>query len=286
MTARDAAPDAPGARAERTERAVLERLRGTPLVLLLDVDGTLAPIAPRPQDAAVPAATRDVLARLAARHDTRVAVVSGRAADDALRLVGVHSIWAAGNHGFEFVTPDGTRHAHPEAAPFAPALREAVADLRAELRAVPGAIVEDKTLTISVHFRLVAGEQVDQVRESAKRVARARGLRASEGKMVVELRPPVLVDKGTAVLTLADALGAHAPSAAVLFAGDDVTDEDAFDRLRRGLPGAVTVNVGTRADTAAEFQVPNPAAFGRVLAALLRERAAAVDEDGAGDTAA
>ena len=252
--------------------ATLARLRGTPLVLMLDVDGTLAPIAPRPEDAAVPPETRAVVAGLAALPDTRVALVSGRAAADALRLLAVPALAAAGNHGFELVTPAGGTRAHPAAAPYASALRAAVADLRARLGGIEGAFVEDKGLTLSVHYRLVAPDAADRVRTAAEEVAAARGLRASGGKLVTEIRPPVAIHKGTAVLALADELAGGAPGAAFFFAGDDVTDEDAFEQLRGRHPGGVTVHVGSRPDTSAEFQVADVGALRELLAAVLRDR--------------
>jgi len=94
-----------------------ERLDGSPLVLLLDVDGTLAPIAPRPEDAEVPAATRRVLEALVARPGVHVVVVSGRSAADARRLVGVPGTWTIGNHGIETIVPDGTISIDERAAP-------------------------------------------------------------------------------------------------------------------------------------------------------------------------
>src|SRR3954467_6681926 len=82
------------------------RLAGRPLLLLLDVDGTLAPIAERPEYAAVPPATQRVLAELVGLPDTPVAIVSGRSARDARRLVGVKGVWVLGNHGIEFARPN------------------------------------------------------------------------------------------------------------------------------------------------------------------------------------
>ena len=251
---------------------LLGRLQGTPLVVMLDVDGTLAPIAPRPEDAAVPPATREALAALAAQGDVRLALVSGRAGVDALRVVGIPRLWAAGNHGFELVAPDGRVRAHADAVPYRAAVAAAAAELRDALAGVPGAIVEDKALTLSVHYRLVAPEQVEQVRSAATATAATHGLRASGGKMIVELRPPVAIDKGTAVISLADELGARLAGASVLFAGDDVTDEDAFRALRREIPQAVTVLVGDRPDTHAEFQVPDPDALRSLLATLVERR--------------
>ncbi len=255
-----------------TAPAPLARLRGTPLVLMLDVDGTLAPIAPRPEDAFVPPETRALIAAFAARADTHVALVSGRAAADALRLVAVPGLWAAGNHGFELARPGLAPRAHPDVAPFRDAVAAAALDLRSALADLAGVIVEDKGLTLSVHYRLASIDAVPAVLAAAERVALTRNLRASTGKMIVELRPPMPIDKGTAVLALAAELGGQVPGASLLFAGDDVTDEDAFVRLRAEHPHAVTVHVGDRATTAAEFRLRDTAAFQALLAALLADR--------------
>lgn len=255
--------------------AIVPRLAGSPLVILLDVDGTLAPIAERPEDAVVPSDTRQVIAGLARLAGVRIALVSGRAAADALRMVALSGLAAAGNHGFELVGGDGESRVHPAAAPYLSAVRAAAADLREALGAVDGAQVEDKGPTVSVHYRRVDPAQAGAVRDAARQAAARHGLRTGEGKLVVELRPPVEVHKGTAVLALAEELGAAEPSASLLFAGDDVTDEDAFHALRGAHPRAITVHVGTSTHTAAEFSLPDPPAVRALLAAVLAARSSA-----------
>jgi trehalose 6-phosphate phosphatase len=179
--------------------------------LVLDVDGTLAPIAPRPELALVPDETRTELKRLAGRY-LLVACVSGRAGEDARRLVGVDGIVIVGNHGLEL-----DPRAHELAAEIA-RFRDAVA--------LP---VEDKTLSLTYHFR----EAEDEVaaRAELKRVAAragAEGLDARWGRKVLEIRPSVEADKGTAVRALLARSGARLG----LYAGDDTTDLDGFAGLR------------------------------------------------------
>ena len=236
------------------------RLGGSPLLLLLDVDGTLAPIAPRPEDAAVPEETRRAVARLVALPRTHVALVSGRAAADARRMVAVAGVWAIGNHGAETIAPDGAEHVDPRVAAAAPALAAAAGELAAATAHVRGVFVEDKRWSLSVHYRLAPAEWVPAVAAAADDAARRHGLRLRPGKAVAELRAAVEVDKGTAALALAARLGAAGPDASVLFVGDDVTDEDAFVALRGEVPGAVTVRVAdpdatTPPVTAAELLV-------------------------------
>jgi trehalose 6-phosphate phosphatase len=180
--------------------------------VLLDVDGTLAPIVARPELAEVPEETQVELRRLVPRY-ALVACISGRTGAEARRLVGVDGIFYVGVHGLELA---------PEADAW-----------RAPLRQFAGfdwPWVEDKGLTVAFHWREAADEEAARAElgQVAER-AQALGLEARWGRKVLELRPPVDADKGTAVRSL---LGEHGLRRA-LYAGDDTTDLDAF----RGLDG-------------------------------------------------
>lgn len=187
--------------------------------LLLDVDGTLAPIVPRPEDARIPDEVRRELARLAGRY-ALVACVSGRPGTDVERLLGVEGVAIVGEHGLE-LAPEAGRWADAVAA-FADGV-----DWPAER----------KPLSVSFHFRrsddeAAARAYLARVAEAAER----QGLVPRWGRKVLEVRPPVAADKGTAVT----ALVARAGVDRALYAGDDTTDVDAF----RGLDGlAVAVRV-------------------------------------------
>ena len=262
------------------------RLSGTPLVVLLDVDGTLAPIAPRPEDAAVPPETRKVVAVLASRPGTHVGLVSGRAAADARRLVSVSDVYAIGNHGCEVISPNGELAIDPAVAPYRDALAQVARALAPRLADVAGVLLEDKTWTLSIHYRLADPGIVPRLRGVVADVAARYGLPVTEGKMVLEVRPPVSVDKGTAVLALAARLGATNGTASLLYAGDDRTDEDAFRRLREMLPDAVTVRVASSGrsakdqqdapppETSAEFVVRDPVEMRELLEWLAAMRRA------------
>jgi trehalose 6-phosphate phosphatase len=175
--------------------------------IILDVDGTLAPIVARPELAAVPKETRRELERLVGRY-LLVACVSGRKGAEAERLVGVQGIRYVGNHGLEL---------DPAA--------QGLAARIAEFRAAVGLDVEDKGLTLTYHFREASDEEAArrELEEVAAR-ARAAGLVPRWGRKVLEIRPPVAADKGTAVR----ALLAESAAARALYAGDDTTDLDAF----------------------------------------------------------
>jgi trehalose 6-phosphate phosphatase len=191
--------------------------------LIFDVDGTVAPIAPRPELAALPADTRVELERLAARY-LLLAFVSGRPGREAEDLVGVPGARYVGNHGLEL---------DPRAGELAPK----IAAFRDEI-ALP---VEDKGLTLAYHFRQAADEGSTR-RELQKVAARARdeGLIARWGRKVLEIRPDLDSDKGTAVRALLAESGARSG----LYAGDDTTDLDGFEGLiASGLDHAVRVAV-------------------------------------------
>ena len=252
-------PAADGGRDVHTATAVpLERLGGRPLVLMMDVDGTLAPIAPHPSLARVPDETRRVIAFLATRPKVSVALVSGRAAHDARRLVGVEHLWTIGNHGAELISPDGEIRVDPAVTRYAEPMARTAHTLDPLLEPLRGVVLENKTWTLSVHYRMANDRLLPRLRATVEEVVARNGLRMTEGKKVFEIRPPVSVDKGTAVYRLAGDLGALRDGASLFFAGDDETDEDAFELLRATCPNAVTLQVGTRSHTSAEYVVATP----------------------------
>ena len=189
--------------------------------VLLDVDGTLAPIVERPEDARVPDEARRELARLAGRY-ALVACVSGRPGADVERMLGVPGVAIVGEHGLELA---------PEAGHWADALATFAGSVDWP--------VERKPLSLTFHFRRVDDEAA--ARAYLTRVAdaaEAEGLVARWGRMVLEIRPPVAADKGTAVRALVTRAGVSR----ALYAGDDTTDVDAFrglDELELGVRVAV-----------------------------------------------
>jgi trehalose-phosphatase len=150
--------------------------------LIFDVDGTLAPIVARPELAEVPPATKAELERLAGRY-LLVAFVSGRSGEEARRLVGLGGVRYVGNHGLEL--DPGAHELKAQIAAF----RDAV-----------GRKVEDKGLTLSYHFREARDEAEARAElEEIARRATAEGLVPRWGRKVLEIRPAVEADKGTAV---------------------------------------------------------------------------------------
>jgi trehalose 6-phosphate phosphatase len=270
-------PDALATPAFPLTPAIEARLCGSPLVLLLDVDGTLAPIAPRPEYASVPNDTRQILTDLAAISDVRVVVISGRSADDARRLVGVPGVWIIGNHGIEVAAPGQEPTARDAVAGYAEPIAEAASRATRIADSLPGVIVENKRWTLSVHYRLAHPSVVPSLSARIAAIARELGLALTGGKEVLELRPPVEIDKGTAAILVAEELGALIDGASILCAGDDRTDEDMFRAFRSRHPDAVTVWVGPESAvdrTTAQFHVPDTAAMCELLEAVLKLRRA------------
>lgn len=242
------------------------------LVLLLDFDGTLAPIVPEPGEASMPDATRAALDRLRERPGVEVAVVSGRGLADVRERAAIPGIAYAGNHGMEIEGP-GLHRIHPEARAARPHLERVRDELAPFLAAVPGAILEDKDLTLTVHYRKVAAGEVPRVRAAVLRAAGEHpGLHVTEGKMVLEVRPRVAWDKGRAVLFLLEQMRPPA-GAPVLYLGDDTTDEDAFRALaERGDPGeGVIVADPVPESTAARSYLREPHEVAALFAALAEE---------------
>ncbi len=215
---------------ERAWAALLGPLRDNPsrAAILTDVDGTLAPIAARAEEAAVPAAAREALAALSERFGL-VGCVSGRQALEARRLVGLDGIAYAGNHGLELLLP-GEEAPHPDPS-LAGREREAtefVAALDGDGLAAAGLRLEDKGPIQALHWRGAGDEAGAQrrAREIANAAGKA-GLDPHWGRKVLELRPVGGGGKGAAVASLLAGDGLDR----AVYAGDDRTDLDAFRRL-------------------------------------------------------
>jgi trehalose 6-phosphate phosphatase len=208
---------------------LLVRLRSEPerAAVLLDVDGTLAPIVARPEEAAVPDETRAEVERLAGRYGL-VACISGRPAADARRLVGLDGLEYVGVHGLE---------ADPEAKRFTPQL-----EAFAERIPWPWTVESKGGVTISFHYRDAPDGEGRRRADEVAEAAEAAGLTPHHGRKVLEVRPPVDADKGTAVRRLLEGR----PLTRALYAGDDTTDLDAFRGLdEAGLDVALKVSVGS-----------------------------------------
>ncbi len=240
------------------------------LAVFLDYDGTLTPIVERPEDAVMDEGMRDTVRELAGL--VTLGVISGRDLPDVRSLVDIDGIFYAGSHGFDILAPGGERHRLDAAEALLPVLDAAEEALRKGIAEVPGAAVERKRYAVATHYRQVDPPRVDEIGQLVDRVlGDSPGLKRSDGKKVIELRPALDWDKGRAVLYLLDASGAT--RALPLYLGDDTTDEDAFRVLRhRGL--GVVVGDGNR-PTAARYRLRDPGEVGSFLVGLVERVAEA-----------
>ena len=216
--------------------------------VLLDVDGVLAPIVEQPDDAHMPETTRRPLIEVAKRYGV-VACVSGRRASDARRIVSLGSIDYLGSHGSEIlragtIAPELDRELQAWTARVRAFVAEAFDEDLQRLRVR----LEDKEAIAALHWRGVPDEEdAHRAVEQVSRAAEDAGFVTHWGRKVLEIRPPVRIDKGAGIVRLLR----DADLAAAVYVGDDLTDVDAFrgldDLVISGRVG-VAVKVGVRSD--------------------------------------
>ena len=256
----------------------LEPVRSDPgrSAVLLDIDGTLAPIVRHAADAHVPEATRSLLIEISRRYHV-VACVSGRRAATARQIVAIGTIAYIGNHGGELLRPGATRaEVAPELAAWTARVRDFAAHALTREHERLRVRSEDKDTIVAFHWRGAPDEQAAAaaVEEIGVR-AQQEGFALHWGRKVLEVRPPVVLDKGLGVSALLQAM----PVEAALYVGDDTTDLDAFRGLRElehsGVLGAALC-VAVSSDEAppelareADLTVDGPGGVRELLQALL-----------------
>lgn len=262
--ARQAALDLPWALDPEQLDRWLAPVRAGSVLLFLDYDGTLTPIVERPEQARLAESTRALLADLAAR--CAVTIVTGRDVTVARRFVQLDTLGYAGSHGFDIVGPPGSGLRREVARDCLPVLDRAEALLRREVDGIEGVLIERKRFSVALHVRLVAPADRPHVEAAAESVAsRFPALRREQGKAVHELRPNLPWDKGAAVSWLVRRMGADLD--AVIYIGDDLTDEDAFARLDGA--GTTIVVTAENRPTSARLRLTDPEEVGVVLSRML-----------------
>lgn len=238
-------------------------------LLLFDFDGTLSPIAARPDLATLPTETRALL--LEAQLDARyvLGIVSGRSLVDLRELVGLDGLIYAGNHGLE-IQGNGLDFLHPEASSLRAEMNLIYQELELALGSFSGVIAENKGLSLSLHYRQTPREIVPQVEEGFhKTVARAAEsglIKVTRGKQVLEVRPNLDWGKGCAISQIQ---AAHGEAQLTAFLGDDLTDEDGFAAVQQS--GGISVMVGPAGQpTRAEYRLDSPREVAETLSLLLQ----------------
>ena len=243
------------------------------LYLFLDFDGTLSPIVLDPGQAVLSLRMRRRLEKLLSIGRCKIAVISGRSLQDIRRRVGIAGITYGGNHGLEVEGPE-VKFRYPVPEKVMRALDDVREKLEKALSSVPGVFLEDKGLSLTVHFRKVKRAELSVVARAVEEAAGPyripRGIDVRPGKEIFEVRPFVAWNKGKTVLWLlkkSTVAGGEPPWP--LCVGDDRTDEDAFREIReRG----VTVFVGAPRQTKARYYLRNVGEVAAFLGMLARIR--------------
>lgn len=212
--------------------------------LVLDFDGVLSPIVEDPTTSAMPDRVAAILARLAGPLGL-LAIMSGRPVDfleDRVRIAGVPLL---GSYGIEQIR-DGVRQIDPAAEKWLGPVRRASRALSDQLAGAPGVRVEEKSVSVAVHWRQASDQAAaaEEVRRITTRVAAETGLRLEPGKLVEELRPPVDIDKGSAISDLF----AARKLAVTAYVGDDLGDIPALRAVRESGGYALVVDHGAETD--------------------------------------
>lgn len=251
-------------------REVFERVRGRHVLVLTDFDGTLSEIAPTPGEAHVAAAVQAEMAALASIASVTFGVVSGRREEDVRRRVGAAAMFVAGLHGLEIVGP-GCQFRHPGLERITPVIARLTEEGRARLGWCPGLLLENKTYALTCHVRLAPPELADRALGEFEELAapdlESGVLRALPGSMVVELLPAVGWHKGRACEWIRDHVKSRVHTrVALVYLGDDRTDEDAFAVLH---DDDMVIGIGERPHAELiDWRLAGPASVGRFFGRL------------------
>ena len=221
------------------------------VLLLTDYDGTLTPIVDRPRDARLPDDIKQVIRQLSVLPNCTIGIISGRSLTDIINKVDLTGIIYAGNHGMEIKELSGRVTVDPEAKKAQPIIEDLYYKLIQKLGEIKGVRVENKVFSLSVHYRLVSQETVQEISSLFEQIvndAKTSGaVRITHGKKVFEVRPPAGMDKGKAIKRLIDEYEKEAirkgNDLLSIYQGDDQTDEDGFRSIKE-YDNSISIFVG------------------------------------------
>jgi trehalose 6-phosphate phosphatase len=201
----------------------------TSTAIVTDVDGTISEIAPTPDEAVVTESMRKELVKLNKKFQL-IAVISGRSVLNAREMVGVEGLLYVGNHGMEFLK-NGQISIDPSVEKYLPQIKKTGQKLKnGDLSQINGLMFEDKGICYSIHYRLASSPE--NIREKLLTTLQddpeCKNLKISEGRRLVELKPPINLDKGTMLESIIDQYNLKK----IIYLGDDITDVDAFNKLK------------------------------------------------------
>lgn len=209
------------------------------LCFFLDYDGTLTSIAETPEKAILSISMQKTLARLSKLKNVRVAIISGRSLADVKRKVGLKDgIIYVGNHGLE-IEGENIQRSHDDASKFRKLIRQILEKIRAKLGNIPGVLLEDKGLGLSVHYRSVSADKYEELKNNFWDIVLTwtadNPFHVVAGKKVWEIRPKTSWNKGSISAWLLDHFASKGNYFPIVI-GDDVTDEDVFEIFKdRGI---------------------------------------------------
>lgn len=197
--------------------------------IVTDIDGTISEIAPTPDEAVVTGTMRREIVRLKEKFGL-VAVLSGRSVWNAKEMVGVEGLLYVGNHGMEFLKDDRLL-VNPEVEKYLPQIKKTAQKLKNEdLSCIDGLLFEDKGICYSIHYRLARPTENarEKILNAIHNDPECKKLKISEGRQLIELKPPVSCDKGTILHNIIEQYNLEK----IIYLGDDITDVDAFWKLQ------------------------------------------------------
>lgn len=243
----------------KNKLALEKILKDRYLILFLDYDGTLTKIAKTPDRVIISSKTKNILKKIIENNFCKITIISGRALDNIKKIISLKGIIYVGNHGLEIEGPK-IKFKSPINLKYRILVEEIKKELIAKFSDIKGIFIEDKGLSIAIHYRLVAKEKIALIKTIFHKtiiihLVKNR-IKIKTGKKVIEIRPPIDWDKGKALLWLLARYKFMLPKKKILpiYIGDDLTDEDAFNVLRnKGL----SIFVGTPRRSYAKYYLKN-----------------------------
>ncbi len=222
------------------------------IFLLLDYDGTIVPIKKHPHLAFLPEQTKKIISQISSHRNIKVAIVSGRSLNDIRKAVSIDNLLYVANHGYQIYYQNKT-WTHPLTKRIRTIFKKLIPILSNALSFIKGISIEDKVLTLSVHYRNVRRKNLNGILKTIKNFIYPfqNFVNLTTGKKVVEVRPNIQWNKGYAVRKILKLMKATKKST-IIYIGDDKTDEDAFKQLSEN---AFTIRVGKNKSSFARFYV-------------------------------
>ncbi len=227
----------------------------TKIVLLCDYDGTLTPIRKIPSMAVLSNTMKDLINKLKTKRCFSFGIVTGRSQKDISKLIDCRDMTIISNHGLQ-ITKRKKVWIHPQAKRIIPLLKIIYHLLEEAVNPFGSALIENKKLTLTVHYRNVKSDLIRILKKKVFEIVRQhnRKVKTTSGKKIIEVRPNISWNKGKAVQKILRTVNTRNNKPRILYMGDDNTDEDVFKILGKN---AITVRVGQKRKSCAHYYVKN-----------------------------